>query len=159
MRKASKISSNRIVSGKKSPSFTRLRSSSAEASRHLAAIKSTSKAECLLRSTLWRRGLRFRKNVNTLPGKPDIVFSKEHLAVFCDGDFWHGRNWRRSKKRLLVGPNAEYWVAKILRNKQRDRTNQKLLEKMGWRVLRFWETDILLDHHKIADSILEHLPR
>ena len=98
--------------------------------------------ELVLRRELSRLGLRFRKNVNSLPGKPDIVFSKARVLVFCDGDFWHGRNWRALRKKLLRGANASYWAAKIAKNVRRDRENTALLTKLGWRVIRLWETDI-----------------
>ena len=90
-------------------------------------------------------GLRYRVNVATLPGRPDIVFGRARLAVFCDGDFWHGRDFRKRIERLSTGHNAPYWVAKIRGNVERDQRNQALLESDGWTVLRFWETDILKD--------------
>lgn len=85
-------------------------------------------------------GYRFRKNYAKLPGKPDIVFLAQRVAVFCDSDFWHGRNWRALKKRLTTNP--EYWIPKLKRNRQRDRKINKELHNMGWTVLRFWESDI-----------------
>ena len=158
MSRASKLSSKKLHPKGEAPNFTRFRSSSEQASRHLASIKSSgSKAECLLRSVLWRRGLRFRKNVSTLPGKPDIVFSTERVAVFCDGDFWHGRHWTKNKARLAAGPNAAYWVAKIARNRERDKICQRQLRQTGWCVLRFWESDILDRPMDIADCVTQHL--
>jgi DNA mismatch endonuclease (patch repair protein) len=100
------------------------------------------KHELLLRSALWHRGLRFRKNRADLPGKPDIVFVSERVAVFCDGDFWHGRNWRRLSSRLRKRANPDYWCQKIRTNRMRDRRTTALLEKLGWRVIRLWENDI-----------------
>ena len=154
MNPASKLPSLVASSQKKGPTFAQYKSSSARASQHLAKIKSTgTKAERLLASALRRRGLRFRKNVNSLPGKPDMVFTKHRLAIFCDGDFWHGRNWKRDRARLKKGPNAKYWVAKIERNIQRDAARKEQLTQTGWRVLRFWESDILHHHDHIADRI------
>lgn len=100
-------------------------------------------------------GLRFRKNVKSLPGKPDIVFLRARVAVFCDGDFWHGRNWERVSEKLKNGTNAEYWVAKIARNIERDTHNTQLLEQQGWHVIRVWETDINRDVIQIATAIKE----
>ena len=111
--------------------------------------------ECLLRALLWRRGLRYRKNVRALPGKPDIVFSTARIAVFCDGDYWHGREWQRlSHRKLRAGTNASYlWIAKIKANRNRDRRNDRFLEMEGWTVLRFWETDIHDDPERVACAI------
>jgi DNA mismatch endonuclease (patch repair protein) len=90
-------------------------------------------------------GLRFRKNVSSLPGKPDIVFRSHRVVVFCDGDFWHGRNWQALKKSLSAGANSGYWQAKIESNRKRDKQNNVRLKKTGWHVIRLWETDINRD--------------
>ena len=87
-------------------------------------------------------GLRFRKNVKALPGKPDIVFIGARVAVFCDGDFWHGRKWQQLREKLDQGTNPQYWSAKISTNMERDLRNTALLESDGWQVIRIWETDI-----------------
>jgi DNA mismatch endonuclease (patch repair protein) len=139
----------------KSPNFEKhYRSSSEKASRSLSKIKaSETKAERLLRSSIWRMGFRFRKNVRSLPGKPDIVFPRERVVIFCDGDFWHGRKWDKDKQRLSKGPNAPYWLAKIQANMNRDKRYNKELRRLGWSVLRFWDSDILNDHHQIAQRI------
>lgn len=110
-----------------------------------ASSHSDTKHEVLLRSELWRMGLRFRKNVRTLPGKPDLVFPRARTVVFCDGDFWHGRNWRTLRMKLQKGTNAAYWLAKIKSNRKRDLRNTKLLKKAGWHVIRLWESDIKKD--------------
>jgi len=106
-----------------------------------------------LRRTLWHRGLRFRKNLAALPGKPDIVFTKARLAIFCDGDFWHGRNWRELSSHLRGGFNAGYWHRKIRANILRDRSTTRLLEHMCWRVVRLWESDIKADPEGVADKV------
>jgi DNA mismatch endonuclease (patch repair protein) len=93
--------------------------------------------------------------VKGLPGKPDIVFVGPRVAVYCDGDFWHGRNWDKLRSKLRMGANAEYWCAKIESNIERDLHNQRLLEEAGWHVLRLWETDILRDIIGIALTIKE----
>lgn len=96
--------------------------------------------EMMLRKKLWEKGYRYRKNYNKLAGKPDIVFPKYKIAIFCDSTFWHGYNWEEKKKR--IGTNREYWIRKIEGNIERDkRINQDLIAD-GWIVLRFWETDI-----------------
>jgi DNA mismatch endonuclease (patch repair protein) len=106
--------------------------------------------EKLIRNALWRRGLRFRKNVTTLPGKPDIVFPRARVVVFCDGDFWHGRNWRRLSGKLQDGANAPYWCQKIKANIARDRRTTRLLQKENWRVIRLWEGDIRANPDRLA---------
>src|SRR5207249_4773583 len=89
--------------------------------------------------------LRFRKNVETMPGKPDIVFPSAKVIVFCDGDFWHGRNWPVLKRKLAIGSNASYWRAKIASNIKRDRLRTASLKRDGWIVIRLWESDIKRD--------------
>jgi DNA mismatch endonuclease (patch repair protein) len=138
----------------KSPSFADLKpasEASALAKRHNR--RTDTQHEVLLRRELWRMGLRYRKNVDTLPGKPDIVFACARVAVFCDGDFWHGRNWGEQKRKLGQGTNAEYWLAKIESNMERDRLNGALLEADGWSVLRLWETDIKRDPQAAAELV------
>lgn len=142
----------------KAPSYKTFRPSSGKASRIASRIKaSNTKAEALLRSTLWRKGFRFRKNVRDLPGKPDIVFTRSRLAVFCDGDFWHGRDWAVRLDKLQKGSNSAYWVAKIQANIDRDRRRDEELRQIGWRVIRLWETDILSDPGGAAALITELL--
>jgi DNA mismatch endonuclease (patch repair protein) len=106
-----------------------------------------------LRSALWRAGVRFRKNVASLPGKPDIVFPTHRLVVFCDGDFWHGKDWKERLPKLASGTNSAYWVAKIERNMERDREHTRRLGEAGWRVLRVWESEI----HRQTDAVLERI--
>jgi DNA mismatch endonuclease (patch repair protein) len=88
-----------------------------------------------------------------LPGCPDIVFGKAKVVIFCDGDFWHGRNLDERVTKLRRGHNAPYWIAKIRANVERDRRHQNALEESGWRVLRFWEGDILKDPRAIATRV------
>ena len=109
--------------------------------------------ERLLRSTLWKRGFRFRKDEKGLVGRPDVVFRRERVAVFCDGDFWHGRRWRRLSRKLETGTNGSYWTEKIRANILRDRRNDRTLTRAGWRVLRMWETDVLNDPVTCADVV------
>lgn len=107
-------------------------------------------------------GLRFRKNVSGLPGKPDIVFPRARVIVFCDGDFWHGRHWHRLSTKLEEGTNPSYWVAKIRTNMERDQRNTAILEEDGWHVIRLWETDIKKDLQAaaqlVADAVTQRRP-
>ena len=110
--------------------------------KNMVAIKSKDTGiEVMLRKELWRRGLRgYRKNYKKLPGKPDIVFTKQKVAIFCDSEFWHGYDWENRKE--WIKTNREYWYPKIERNMQRDRETNKSLQEQGWVVLRFWGRDI-----------------
>lgn len=110
--------------------------------------------EILLRRTLWKLGLRYRLHSANLPGRPDIVMSRHRLVVFCDGDFWHGRNWPQRKKKLTKGWNSKYWVAKIARNRARDRSVNLALRRLGWRVIRVWESDVRRDAKQVACKIV-----
>lgn len=95
-----------------------------------------------LRKALWSRGYRYRKNYIELPGKPDIVLTKYKIAIFCDGEFFHGKDWEVLKPRIEAGNNSEYWLKKISRNMERDDEVNKQLLFLGWTVIRFWGRDI-----------------
>ena len=98
--------------------------------------------EVILRKALWKKGYRYRKNYKGLPGNPDIVLTKYKIAIFCDGEFFHGKDWEVLKPKLEKGNNSEYWINKISRNCERDdEINKKLLFE-GWTVIRFWGKDI-----------------
>ena len=116
--------------------------------------------EIILRKALWNENLRYRVNYKKLPGKPDIVFTKYKVAVFCDGDFWHGHNWAiRGKKSLdeeLEG-YSEYWRKKILRNIERDQENENELRTLGWIVVRLWESAIKEDVSSCVQVVKEAL--
>jgi len=99
------------------------------------------KIEVLLRKALWHKGIRYRKNYSKIPGKPDIAITKYKIAVFCDSEFFHGKDWEELQPRLLKGDNGEFWVKKIGRNRERDEEINKQLAFMGWTVIRFWGTD------------------
>lgn len=113
--------------------------------------------EVLLRKALWNRGLRYRLHVTQLPGKPDIVFSKERVVIFIDGDFWHGRNWDELEKKLKHRANAEYWIAKIQYNRTRDWEQTQMLEQQGWTVIRFWETNVTKNIGEAVDTVVAAL--
>lgn len=139
---------------RKAPSFTGLQPASAASSRAKRSNRRRdTQHEVILRRELWRLGLRFKKNVETLPGKPDIVFQGTRVVVFCDGDFWHGRKWQTLKPKLEQGTNATYWSAKIASNIERDARNTALLQEAGWYVIRLWETDIKRDPETAAKYI------
>ena len=129
----------------------------------MVAVKSTNTSpEMTLRRALWKRGLRYRVNVTHLPGKPDIVFSKARIAVFCDGDYWHGHNWALRGYASLedeLSRYGEYWQKKIRKNVERDAHNNQLLRESGWYVMRFWGSEIKADVEKCADKIEEALKK
>ncbi len=110
-----------------------------------------SEIEITLRKELWRRGLRYRKNVKTITGKPDIVFKGKKVAVFCDSEFWHGYDWEH--RNLEIKSRREFWVPKIERNIKRDREVSEMLEAEGWIVLRFWGRQIKKNTAGCADII------
>jgi DNA mismatch endonuclease (patch repair protein) len=139
----------------KAPRFNGLQPRSAQTSRAAsgASRKRDTSSELILRRALWHLGLRYRVDVKDLPGRPDVVFAGARVAVFCDGDFWHGRNLAERVRRLRAGHNAPYWIAKIRANVARDRRHDTELRAADWIVLRYWETDILRDVAPIADEI------
>lgn len=106
--------------------------------------------ETILRSTLHRQGLRFRKHVASLPGKPDLVVARARLAVFIDGDFWHGYRFPAWEHKL-----PEFWRKKIGLNRARDRRNFRTLRRRGWQVIRIWEHDIARDLAACSARVLD----
>ena len=93
----------------------------------------------------------------SVAGKPDIVFTKVKIAVFCDGDFWHGHNWAIRGLTSIeeeLARYSEYWQKKIIDNIMRDKRNNAILQEEGWTVLRFWESDIKNDVSKCVDMIV-----
>jgi DNA mismatch endonuclease (patch repair protein) len=110
-----------------------------------------SQIELRLRKELWRRGLRYRKNVKGIEGKPDIAFLGKKVAVFCDSEFWHGYDWEARKKDFKS--NRDFWIPKIERNIMRDVTVNAVLEYDGWTVLRFWGREIEKDVCRCADIV------
>ena len=98
--------------------------------------------ELLLRTALWHIGYRYRKNYKALPGSPDIVLTKYKIAIFCDSEFFHGKDWEILKLRLEKGKNPDFWIKKIERNRNRDYENDKKLLFLGYTVLHFWGQDI-----------------
>ncbi|MCB5285387.1 MAG: very short patch repair endonuclease [Candidatus Cloacimonetes bacterium] len=105
--------------------------------------------EMRVRSALHRRGLRFRKHVKDLPGKPDVVFRKARIAVFVDGDFWHGYGFSSWEEKV-----SDFWKKKINKNRERDAANHRKLGQMGWTVIRLWQHEIEEDFDACIDRIL-----
>lgn len=122
----------------------------------MGRIKSrNTKPEILLKKSLWNLGYQYRKTLKKLPGDPDIVYAKKKLAIFVDGEFWHGYNW--SEKKLKIKTNRDFWIPKIERNMQRDEKNNQLLEDIGWNVIRFWEKQIEKDLDGCINIIVGYL--
>ena len=110
----------------------------------MSAIKSKDTSiEVRLRKALWHKGYRYRKNYKGLPGTPDIVLTRYKIAIFCDSEFFHGKDWDELRLRLENGSNSSYWVKKISRNIERDSRNDRSLKAVDWTVLRFWGKDIM----------------
>lgn len=127
--------------------------------KNMQHIKATdTKAEKILRLALWHRGFRYRKNWKKLPGKPDIVLTKQKIAIFVDGDFWHARN-HLEKPGEQVGSNKSYWTKKLANNAARDKEVNNLLAEQGYIVLRFWETDVKKDLEACLSKIDEYIPK
>ena len=110
-----------------------------------------SEIELSLRKALWSMGLRYRKNVKSVFGHPDIAFIGKKIAVFCDSEFWHGYDWERRKNDFKV--RQDFWLPKIERNMERDREVNKRLEAEGWIVIRFWGKEIKSDVNACAEKI------
>ncbi len=110
-----------------------------------------SEIEILLQKELWRRGMRYRKNVKEITGKPDIAFIGKKIAAFCDSEFWHGYDWENRKKDFKS--NTEFWIPKIERNIQRDIEVTNELETQGWTVIRFLGKEIKKNVSGCADEI------
>jgi len=125
----------------------------------MSSIKSRdTQPEIILRKALWHKNMRYRINNKMLPGKPDIIFTKYKIAVFCDGDFWHGHNWVLrgipSLEEELKG-YSEFWRNKILRNIEHDMEINKSLNTLGWTVVRLWESDIKKNIDECVQNIQE----
>ena len=110
-----------------------------------------SEIELMLRRELWKRNIRYRKNVRTIFGKPDIAFKGKKIAVFVDSEFWHGYDWEHRKDDIKS--NRDFWIPKIERTIQRDVEVTTRLESEGWLVLRFWGKEIKKNLLECADII------
>lgn len=111
-------------------------------SRRMSKVHSINgKDEAILAKLLWHKGIRYRKNYKKLPGKPDIAITKYKIAIFIDGEFWHGYDWNNYKKHIKS--NREYWIKKIEYNISHDKEVNEQLQHQGWKVLRFWSKKVL----------------
>ena len=110
------------------------------------------KAETMLAKRLWHSGYRYRLNYRKLPGSPDIAITRQKVAVFVDGEFWHGQNWEERKPKLKS--NREYWIEKIEENIARDKRNNDSLDEQGWTVIRFWEKEVFKDPDECVQKII-----
>jgi len=120
--------------------------------KNMKAIRSQgSKIELMFAKEMWSRGLRYRKNCKSILGTPDFAFKALKIAVFCDSEFWHGKNWEHEKE--WIKTNSGYWTAKIERNIRRDETVTNQLRSEGWIVFRFWEKDITTNLHECVDEV------
>ena len=129
-----------------------MQKSKEQISYNMSRIKNKdSEIEQLLRKELWSRGIRYRKNVKSVFGKPDIAFIGLKIVVFCDSEFWHGYDWENRKKDFKS--NQDFWIPKIERNIERDREVNEYLSNEGWIVLRFWGDEIKKDVSKCVDII------
>ena len=111
------------------------------------------KAETILAKMIWHKGYRYRRNYKKLPGSPDIAILRFRIAVFVDGEFWHGENWeeRKDKRRH----NREYWIEKIEENMARDKRVDAQLKELGWIPIHFWEKQVLKNTDECLNAILE----
>lgn len=122
----------------------------------MAKIRSKdTKPELLLRRELWRIGYRYRVNVNSYPGRPDILFKTKKLVVFVDGEFWHGYEWEKKKAKLKS--NRDYWIPKIEKNIVRDSANNEYYAYNNFKVIRFWQREIMSDLSNCVKTIINHL--
>ncbi len=128
----------------------------AQKSKAMSKIRDrNTKPEISLRKALWALNIKYRINVKSLPGKPDVLMRKHKLAIFVDGEFWHGYNWE--EKRNKIKTNTGFWIPKIERNMQRDIENNKKLAELGFIVLRFWDHEIKKDLEGCINKILSHI--
>ena len=122
--------------------------------KNMQAIRSKDTSiEIALRTALWHRGVRYRKNYKQLPGKPDIAITKYRIVVFCDSDYWHGYDWENRHQRIKS--NRDYWIPKIERNMARDKEITAQLQAMGGIVLRFWEWQIKKRLNECVDVVIK----
>lgn len=117
--------------------------------------KKDTSIEVTLRKALYAKGIRYRKNYKEIPGSPDIALTKYKIAIFCDGEFFHGKDWELLRPKLLKGNNSDYWVKKIQDNIDRDIEIDKKLLFQGWNVLHFWGKDILKNTDECVKVIEE----
>lgn len=115
------------------------------------------KPELTFRKALYAAGYRYRIDYKKLIGRPDILLKKYKTAIFIDGEYWHGHNWEERKPKVKT--NREFWIAKIERNMQRDREVNAELERLGYTVFRFWETEIKKNLETCLQKVMAHLEK
>ncbi|WP_273568761.1 very short patch repair endonuclease [Maribacter halichondriae] len=113
------------------------------------------KPELAFRKALYHAGYRYRIDYRKLIGRPDIVLKKYKTAIFVDGEYWHGYNWKERKQKIKT--NREFWIAKIERNMQRDREVNAELERLGYKVFRFWESAVKKELERCLADVVSHL--
>lgn len=138
-----------------------MKKSKEQISNNMRSIKSKDSAvELALRKLLWNKGYRYRKNVKNIFGKPDIAFISSKVAIFCDGEFWHGYNWEERKNDFKS--NQDFWIPKIEKNMERDKLVTDKLTTAGWIVLRFSDKEIKknpLHCLAVIENVLENRRR
>ena len=136
-----------------------LKTTPAVAARMSRAHLKRGAAETALAKALWHSGYRYRLNHRRLPGSPDIAVTRYKVAIFVDGEFWHGYDWTRGRERLRS--NRDYWIAKIEENIARDARNDALLRAMGWLPVHFWEREVKRDLagcvEAVGDAVREQI--
>ena len=113
------------------------------------------KPELAFRKALWQSGYRYRIDYKKLIGRPDIALKKYKTVIFIDGEFWHGHNWEERKHKIKS--NREFWIPKIERNIQRDQEVNQALQEKGYKVFRFWETEVKKNLDECLEEVLTHL--
>lgn len=113
------------------------------------------KPELAFRKALYKEGYRYRIDYKKLIGRPDVVLKKYKTVIFIDGEYWHGHNWAERKHKVKT--NREFWIAKIERNMQRDREVNEELERLGYKIFRFWETEIKKELEECLQKVINYL--
>lgn len=113
------------------------------------------KPELAFRKALYAAGYRYRIDYKKLIGKPDIALKKYKTVIFIDGEYWHGHNWKERKPKVKT--NREFWIAKIERNMQRDKEVNEALRRLGYKVFRFWESEIKKELDRCLTEVIGHL--
>ena len=126
---------------------------SPEISKRMSHVKTKrNSAEIMIAKSLWHRGYRYRLNYKTLPESPDIALTKYRIAIFIDGEFWHGKDFEQRKTKLKN--NKDYWIEKIQENIDRDVKNDKLLRQMEWYPIHFWSNDVIKYCNQCVEEVI-----
>lgn len=126
---------------------------SPEVSKRMSHVKTKrNSAEVMIANSLWHRGYRYRLNYKALPGSPDIALTKYRIAIFIDGEFWHGKDFEQRKTKLKN--NKDYWIEKIQENIDRDLKNDKLLRQMDWYPIHFWSNDVIKYCNQCVEEVI-----